>query len=97
MKIKRKLPVLEALMKRILLARFEQIQGFWAEGDEFYIVVASNIDVTRFAEEFAAFVKHPLDEFGEPAASYTFHLQQNQMVKFKLIYSEINNISAIAV
>lgn len=88
MKIKRKKPVLEALMKRILLARFEQIQGFWSEGDEFYIVLASHIDVTTFAEELAAFVKHPLDEFGEPAASYTFHLQQNQMVKCKLIYTK---------
>ena len=97
MKIKRKIPVLEALLKQALYRRFPQIKGYCMEKYNFHLCLHSDTDLLKFSEELAFYVKHLLDEFGEPGKDYTFHLNQDDIVKYRLLYTEVNNISAIAV
>ena len=97
MKIKRKIPVIQAILKQALFCRFPEIENFYAQGDDFYICVPEHADVVIFAEHLGRYTKHLLDEFGAPGACYTFHLLQRQVASYRLVYSEINNMSAIAV
>lgn len=97
MKIKRKIPVLENLLKAALYRRFPQIRAYCMEATDCYLSLHDAIDMAAFSDELASYVKHLLDEFGEPGKDYTFHFMQDDIVKFRLVYTEVNNMCAIAV
>ena len=89
-KIKRKVPVLDAIVKRAVLARFPEVWAFSAEGTDFYLSIKKGVDAKDFAHAVADYLFHLLDEFGEPDQSYSIHLLQDQQLAFKLIYEEGN-------
>lgn len=96
-KIKRKLPVLDAIINRAVLARFPEVWAFSADGTHFYLRIQKELDAAQFAQHLSAYLFHLLDEFGEPDQSYTFHLLQDELSTYRLIYEEGNNQTLNAV
>ncbi|MEJ2880967.1 hypothetical protein [Pedobacter sp. GR22-6] len=96
-KIKRKVPVLDAIVKRAVLARFPEVWAFSADGRDFYLSIKKELDAVAFAQNLAAYLFYLLDEFGEPGQSYTFHLLQAGIPAYRLIYEEGNNQALNAV
>ncbi len=96
-KIKRKVPILEAIVKRAVLARFTEVWAFSAEGTDFYLNIKKEVNAPVFAQAVANYLFYLLDEFGEPDQCYVFHLVQDQELAYKLIYEEGNKqpISAV--
>jgi len=97
MKVRRRIPILEAVMKQALSRTFKEIIAVASENGQFYVSLHISADPDKFVEMLSRYVRHLLDEFGEPNAVYQFHLQQNSITKYRLQYCELNNMTMIAV
>lgn len=92
MKIKRKIPVLSAIVQRVLELRFKEVVSVQVVSESMYEVsLIDGIGVEGFALEFDRYMLHLVGEFGAPDGCYIFRFYQDGNSKGELRYAAGNN------